>query len=181
NVIYAAAIDAKPGAEQRVEIMKAVSNGIYAPSPLPQQPGWIMFLRGSSLFAQRFNPAALKLEGDALPVADSTGFATNSGFTNLSCSVSHTGVLVYGHEGAASRLIWLTRDGKESAIVAPSGVYRMPRLSPDGNKVAIAHSETQIRNLDVWVIDLLHGVPARFTFDPAPDLFPLWSPDGNQI
>src|SRR5215510_7470680 len=74
---------------------------------------------------------------------------------NPGCSVSHTGVLVYGHEAAASRLIWLTRDGKESAIVAPPGVYRMPRLSPDGNKVAIANSETQIRNLDVWVIDLL--------------------------
>jgi serine/threonine protein kinase len=181
NINYAASIDAKPGAEQRVEIMKAVSNVIYAPSLPQERSGWILFLRDNSLLAQRFNPATLNLEGDAQPLAETTGFTNNAGFTNISCSVSQTGLLVYGREGGASRLIWLSRDGKESAIAAPPGVYRMPRLSPDGKKLAIARSETQARNLDVWLIDLLHGVPVRFTFDPAPDLFPLWSPNGDQI
>jgi Tol biopolymer transport system component len=35
------------------------------------------------------------------------------------------------------------------------------------------------RNTDIWLLD---GVrTSRFTFDAAPDLFPLWSPDGSRI
>ena len=30
-------------------------------------------------------------------------------------------------------------------------------------------------------MDLAHGVPTRFTFDPAIDLKPVWSPDGSHI
>jgi Tol biopolymer transport system component len=34
---------------------------------------------------------------------------------------------------------------------------------------------------DIWLFDLLRGIPSRFTSDPANDWFPLWSPDGNSI
>jgi Tol biopolymer transport system component len=57
----------------------------------------------------------------------------------------------------------------------------MPRLSPDGNKVAVSHAEPQSANADIWLIDFQRGVPTRFTFDAASDIFPIWSPDGNQI
>ena len=34
-------------------------------------------------------------------------------------------------------------------------------------------------NTDVWLLDSTRTT--RFTFDPAIDLYPLWSPDGNRI
>ncbi|HEU5235675.1 MAG TPA: hypothetical protein VFU37_00955, partial [Pyrinomonadaceae bacterium] len=36
-------------------------------------------------------------------------------------------------------------------------------------------------NRDIWLIELASGNPTRFTFDPATDVFPLWSPDGSRI
>ena len=37
------------------------------------------------------------------------------------------------------------------------------------------------QNLDVWLLELGRGVLSRFTFDPAIDVFPIWSPDGSRI
>jgi len=34
---------------------------------------------------------------------------------------------------------------------------------------------------DIWLLDLARGIPSRFTFDPANDGFPIWSPDGSRI
>ena len=36
-------------------------------------------------------------------------------------------------------------------------------------------------NRDAWLMDVTRGSLVRFTFDPAPDGFPVWSPDGSRI
>ena len=36
-------------------------------------------------------------------------------------------------------------------------------------------------NSDVWLMDVARGVLGRFTFDPALDLYPVWSPDGSHL
>src|SRR5262249_17356995 len=48
-------------------------------------------------------------------------------------------------------------------------------ISPDGRAVAATRSG------DIWVSDLNRGVTSRFTFDPAEEAFPIWSPDGTRI
>jgi Tol biopolymer transport system component len=34
---------------------------------------------------------------------------------------------------------------------------------------------------DIWVVDAGTGAGSRFTFDPAADFAPVWSPDGTRI
>jgi Tol biopolymer transport system component len=34
---------------------------------------------------------------------------------------------------------------------------------------------------DIWILDVARGNSTRFTFDPARDDFPAWSPDGKNI
>ena len=180
GVIYAGSIDGKPETGQRTEVIRTASNVVYASSLGTKRAGWLLFLRDGTLFAQRFNAATLKVEGETLPVAERVGYMNTGAFANF--SVSETGVLVYGHESIeANRLVLVSRDGKQSPVSAPPGTYRQPRLSPDGTKVAVSHAEAQSGNLDIWVVDLVRGIPSRFTFDPASDVFPLWSPDGKQI
>src|SRR5262249_24783860 len=58
------------------------------------------------------------------------------------------------------------------------GAYISPRISPDGTRVA---SDLAIGNSDVWIWDLSRGLGTRFTFDPANDFNPIWSPDGSRI
>ena len=36
-------------------------------------------------------------------------------------------------------------------------------------------------NTDVWTLDIERGLFSRFTFDPAADGSPEWSPDGSRI
>src|SRR5262249_30998705 len=48
-------------------------------------------------------------------------------------------------------------------------------LSPDATRAAT------VVGTDLWIVDLTRGVRTRFTFDSAPDLFPVWSPDGRRI
>ena len=34
---------------------------------------------------------------------------------------------------------------------------------------------------DLWLIDVLRGVPSRLTTDPADEREPVWSPDGQEL
>src|SRR5262249_26342028 len=49
--------------------------------------------------------------------------------------------------------------------------------SPDGRRVAVFR--TVEGNADIWVMDDVRFT--RFTSDPGPDRWPLWSPDGVSI
>jgi Tol biopolymer transport system component len=56
-----------------------------------------------------------------------------------------------------------------------------PSFSPDRKHIAVAIIDPATRNRDIWVYDVLSGIPRRFTFDPAQELASAWSPDGQTI
>ena len=58
-------------------------------------------------------------------------------------------------------------------------LLREVELSPDGKRVAV--QRTVNGNLDIWLINTVRGMPTRFTFDPAFDQRPVWSPDGSRV
>ena len=61
---------------------------------------------------------------------------------------------------------------------APDGNdLRYPRVSPDGHRAAV--SRVVEGNADIWLLD--GARTSRFTFDPALDRLPIWSPDGGRI
>ena len=74
----------------------------------------------------------------------------------------------------------MDRGGKQNGLVGPPGNYLRPGLSPDEKRVVVDDVDSQ-GNRDVWIIELGRGNPSRFTFDPAIDVAPVWSPDGSRI
>jgi Tol biopolymer transport system component len=80
-----------------------------------------------------------------------------------------------------AQLTWADRTGKRLGSVGSPGYYRNPALSPDGTRVAVEAADPQTGTQDIWLIERARGVPTRFTFDPADDLYPVWSPDGSAI
>ena len=74
---------------------------------------------------------------------------------------------------------WLDRSGKLVPLFAKPGVYRAPRFSPDGKRLAL--SAIDGGNEDIWVYDLERDAMTRLTFDPVSDDQPLWTPDGHWI
>ncbi len=66
-------------------------------------------------------------------------------------------------------------------MIGDIGEYLPFRISPDNKRIATGLFDQKFRNNDVWVIDIQRGLKTRFTFDPAAENNPVWSPDGEKI
>jgi Tol biopolymer transport system component len=97
-------------------------------------------------------------------------------------SVSENNVLAYrGGNYQIARLLWVDRAGKQIGQLGPSDLYFTLSLSPDEKRVAVDRVDSETGATDVWLFDLTRGIPSRLTTDPAPDWYPIWSPDGSRI
>jgi Tol biopolymer transport system component len=83
-----------------------------------------------------------------------------------------------GATGATRSLVWVTRQGQETAITVPPRAYVYPRLSPDGTRVAL---DIHDQDNDIWIADLARQTLTRLTDAPAQDIYPVWTPDGRRI
>lgn len=54
-------------------------------------------------------------------------------------------------------------------------------FSPDRNKIATSITDSAGVKSDVWIYDVTRGLRTRFTFGPAVNGNPGWSPDGGTI
>ena len=177
--IYLAALDSS----EAKFLVRADSNALYAPSRTVwygAPPGYLLYLRGDTLMAQRFDAGSLKLEGDAFPIAEHVWFSQLYAFGLF--TVSRTGLLAYATEtGFKKQFLWVDEHGNQvGAVGEPARQYNL-LLSPDGARLAYVRQDPQSKNENIWVVDLARGVRTRFTFDPAEDDTPVWSPDGSRI
>ncbi|OGU68854.1 MAG: hypothetical protein A3H45_09005, partial [Ignavibacteria bacterium RIFCSPLOWO2_02_FULL_55_14] len=170
DVICVGSLD---GTENKV-LLHASSNTAYA-------GGHFLFLREQSLMAQPFDVKNLSFTGEAFPVAEQVHYWADRNKSIF--TVSENGVLAYqtGNSFGTSQLIWFDRIGKELQKIASPGSFGNFRLSPDGKNVAVSVVDTRSRNEDIWIYDLTRNIQTRFTFDPAADNNPVWSPDGSRI
>lgn len=172
NAVYVASLDQPHSARL---LLNANSNVAYAP------PGYLLFNREGTLMAQRFDAGKLKLLGQAFPVVDQVQFYLSAGSAIF--SVSDNGALAYqaGPGGGLSQLTWFDSSGSSHGTVGPAADYQRPRISPDSRRVAVDVIDPRSGNVDVWIYDVSRRTASRFTFDPALDVNPTWSPDGGRI
>jgi Tol biopolymer transport system component len=167
--LYAAALDSK-----QVKRLVTGSSGVFV------QPGWLLYVRGSTLVAQSFDPDKQALSGDPIQIADQVAAVAliNAGGFSVSQNV-----LAYRRAPPPqpSDLTWYDRQGKRLGTVGEPAVYTNPALSPDGKRLAVGRLDPATNNRNIWVLDLVRGVSSRLTFDKADDTNPVWSPDGSRI
>jgi serine/threonine protein kinase/Tol biopolymer transport system component len=149
-------------------MIHSFSKALYA-------PGYLLYLRGTSLTTQPFDLSKLEFTGDAVSVAEDV--TEDVSVWGGVFSVSQNGVLAYqAGRLAQSELRWYDRQGKILGVIG-SGTNNAPRLSRDGTRLAVDFGDP---NREVWIIDLRRGVRTRLTFG-AIDGSPVWSPDGTRI
>jgi Tol biopolymer transport system component len=157
-----------------IRLMRSDSRVVYA------APGYLLFVREGTLQAQPFDAATLKVSGEPAVVAENLLYFQPVGFADF--SVSDTGILSYQGVTSASTLVWHTRDGSEVGSVGPVAEYTLPfRLSPDGERIAVALGDHRTGTTDLWLFDLRRDTQSRFTSDPGVEWTPVWAPDGRQI
>jgi len=167
NGIYFASLDGK----QNKLIMTSDSGGEYA-------AGYLLFHAQTAVMAQPFNPQTGTLSGDPFPVVDRVQYDGTVWRTLF--SVSANDVLAYhtGFGNAGSQLEWFDRSGKLLGLVGERGQFMDPRISPDGEKVAVAYGSP---SEDIWIFDSRRQIKTRLTFDAPTKFQPAWSPDGQMI
>jgi len=155
-------------------LMKSETMAVYA-------SGHLLFLRGQTLMAQPFNPSRLELSGEPVPVAEHV--AISGATVRAMFSGSNTGTLIYqsGDTSGGWNLVWWGRDGKQISSIPQSDRYFVPRLSPDGTKVAVEIFAGAQGIGDIWIFDLTRGTSTRLTFGPYSQGNPVWSADGKTI
>src|SRR6185436_20758022 len=114
------------------------------------------------------------------PALVAQGVATDVGSGAVQFAVSTTGDALWAPGGslASSRLLWVDRQGAETAVPLPPAPYNEIMLSPDGKRAALVGGEGGVA--DLWVADLERGALTRLTSGEFVTT-PTWSPDGRMI
>ena len=181
--IYAGSL----GSAATTKLLASRSNAAYA------DPGYLLFHREGTLYAQAFDAGGLKLSGEAVRLAD--GLPISEGGT-AAFAVSRDRVLIYRNDprrqaaataGAPPAVIaipdrplrWVSRSGGSELASAP-GDWEGVDLAPDGKRAAAHRHDGE--GGDVWIFEAGQTTPSKLTFDATQDnSSPIWSPDGMRI
>ena len=182
--IYASSLS-RP--EARTLILNTTVKAAYVP-PLPGGHWAICCtMDGQTLLARPFDAASLRITGEPVKVAEGLELSAPplvaSRFLGLWQACCCTPRLSRRYSRSDSSCGWIVM-GPHRGEVVPEGPYNAIDLSPDGSRVAVTRwgiPRSAEPNGDIWLWDFARATMTRFTFDPAVDENPLWSPDGQQI
>jgi len=137
---------------------------------------WLAYVDGGGrLFRVGFDPRTFAVSGEPERIAE--GVALN--LLTTIASVAPNGTVAYLRSAGPRELVLVGRDGRVEAVPVPPAVWRHPRFSPDGRRMAIGATVRGARG-DIWVWDLGTRQLSRLTFDSL-GAHPVWSPDGRHV
>jgi Tol biopolymer transport system component len=171
NRVYVGSLDSPERVELSVE---SDSKALYS-------AGQLLFVRQGTLRALGFDADRLMLTGDeSVPVVGDIGAINDRFGTRAAFSASTGGTLTYRTTAspAQRQLVWVDRRGTQVDVLGDAAPYQQLELAGDGSRAAITIADGAG---DIWVIDVPRGVRTKLTSDPADEMFPIWSPGGDQI
>ncbi len=144
--------------------------------------GHLIYAAGGELRAIRFDVERLETSGTSVPLPDRAagGTSTMAPSSPLAAAVAAAGTLAYVHgpvDSSQRRLVWVDRQGHEELVPAPPKGYVIPRVSPDGSKIAVDSRDADAA--DVWIWDLRRQTMTRTTFGVS--IYPVWTPDSARV
>ena len=181
-VVYTTSNSTGPGLEEPHVVAQSLVSGKR--SILPVQATFAKFapdgrrlllVGGGILTTVAFDPSTLSVSGSPIPMMDGV-LQASTGAAQIDVSRA---VLTF-LKGAAEtrRLVWVDRRGQVTPLEAPPRLYAHPRLSPDGNTIAVTITEPKN---DIWTYDIARGTLSRLTTEGTSNAYPIWTPDGTRI
>jgi eukaryotic-like serine/threonine-protein kinase len=152
------------------------------PGDMASGEGWLLFGRDGALLARPFDTSRMEFTGEPFSLSDKVGSEPIS-LNYSTFSVSDDGVLVFDPSLKRQRrqYLWVDRRGQTlNSLEVATGNFPL-RLSPDEKRFIADRTDPQTGTPDLWLYDVSGGNTQRFTFDPALDQSPVWSPDGSRI
>ena len=160
---------------KRTGLVQGGGSAVYVPT------GHLVYAVSGGLRAVAFDPVALAVDGDPVPVLDGIVTKDFSLSPQADFALSSDGSLVYvsgtGSSGE-STLVWVDREGREEPLGAPPGNNWYPSISPEGGRVGLSDLG---EGIDLWIWDLRRRTRSRLTRGMAEDLYSIWTPDGRDV
>ncbi len=136
--------------------------------------GHLAYVREGVLLAVPFDLERLEVTGEPVPILD--GVWTNPVHGTAHFALSPDGTLVYVPQLSLERkLVWVDRAGVARPITTEHRPYAQPRLSPDGQRLAVSIEG------NIWVYEIVRDTLTRVTFDSSEERRPVWSADGTRL
>jgi len=147
--------------------------------------GHLVYYLAGNILAVPFDLERLEVTGSPAPVVEGVGVEgvtvglVTDPYGHFTFSSSGSLVYVFGSARAARHtLVSVDRKGTVQPLSAPPRAYETPRLSPDGQRLALVIRE---ENPDIWTYELARETLTRLTFEPGEDETPVWMPDGKRL
>jgi eukaryotic-like serine/threonine-protein kinase len=163
-----------------------LDNTFSAPLIAPSPDGdYLLYIRDSSLFAQRFDAASATVSGEPTVLVDDVARVASPAYMPTvgvpPGGTSGGGMIAYQRGGTAAfaHLTWFDRTGKRLSDLTSSNTNRV-QLSPDGKFAAFGGYDAN-QKYDIWVTDLARNVTSRLTFGTENNEYPVWTPDGKRV
>jgi serine/threonine-protein kinase len=156
------------GGETRT-LFEGASSARYAAT------GHLVYYQSGSVMATSFDPVRLTV-GDRRVAVQENVKTTVSGATDFGIASNGTFVFIPGAVRPERRLVWVDRQtGRSEPVLPAPDDYWMPRLSPDGTRLAVGVGT------DIYAIELKRLTRDRVTFGTTNTLFPFTWADDRRI
>jgi Tol biopolymer transport system component len=150
---------------------------IAGASPTVTPDGNLLFYSHGALWVVPFDLENIEIAGDPVPIIDDVYYEFRAAF-----AVSDEGTLIYQRDSALGdhELVWVDGDGIEESTGFTGARYRFPKVSPDGDTLALSVDSPY--GWDLWTFSLPTGTPNRLTRrGPVLESSRVWAPDGKRI
>jgi len=162
---------------ERTVLVEGGSDARYLPT------GHLVYAVKDELFAVTFDLDSRTVSGGPVPLLKGLARAWGGLTAAANYAVADDGTLAYliGRKPKFenSIIVAVDRAGRETPLVTEPGAYEMPRLSPDGRRLAVQIHDD--RGSDIWILDSVLGTSTRLTFGPGDETEPHWTPDGTRV
>ena len=171
DAIFVGSLDS----DERRFVVEADANPNYV------APGYLLFHRDKTLFAQRFDLQSFALTGEPITLLTDIHYEPQIKWAVF--AVSDRGLLIAqtGSGESLSQPIWFDRKGNKVGSVGKPDVWGDVAIAPNGKSIAASVTDTAIPNSDIWIYELQRESARRLTFDPAYEAAPLWGPDSSRL
>jgi serine/threonine protein kinase/Tol biopolymer transport system component len=166
------------GSTDRKTIIRGGSDARYV------RTGHILYVVGGVLFAEPFDIRKLESVGGPISVVEGVAGTIGAQTGSSQSAVSNNGTLVYlpgptisGQGG--SEIAWVDLKGNVKRLKPSPRIYQSPRVSPNGQQLAIGVDDG--RAASIWVYDLDEHTQIRQLTIGGNNRFPIWTPVGARI
>jgi serine/threonine-protein kinase len=162
-------VDLETGA---MKLLTSGYGGSYAST------GHLVFqVEAGDLMAVRFDPDAMEIMGEAIPVVEGA----------FGARLSQSGTLVYldvGEGAGQDEFVWVTRSGQQEPLGWPFRRGAQSRgwsLSPDDTRLAFTADETEPGSQNIWIKELPDGPMILLADEEGQAWNPRWRSDGQAL